>query len=163
MVGSNEQNGLSSWRWRAICTVIAHEAVVVDSSVWIDYFNAKHTQQTEMLDRLLDTFGTQVIVPDVVLAEVLRGFRLEREYQNAKKLMATFSIAAIGGAQMALDAAANYRSLRSVGVTIRNFVDVWIATFCITHDLPFIHNDRDYDPLEQHRGLLVLHTLSDLE
>lgn len=143
--------------------MMAHDAVVVDSSVWIDYFNAKHSLQTDLLDRLLDTFGSQIIVPDVVLAEVLRGFRLEREYQNAKKLMSTFNIASTGGAQLAMDAANHYRSLRSIGVTVRSFVDVWIATFCIHHDLPFLHNDRDYDPLEQHRGLYVLHTSNDLE
>jgi predicted nucleic acid-binding protein len=138
------------------------DAVVVDSSVWIDFFNAKKTLQTDMLDHLLDAFGTSIIVPDIVLAEVLRGFRLEREYQNAKKLMATFKVVAVGGAQIALDAATNYRSLRSVGVTVRAFNDVWIATFCIAHDLPLLHNDHDFDPLEQHRGLWALRQLNEL-
>jgi predicted nucleic acid-binding protein len=139
--------------------VTQYDHIVVDSSVWIDYFNAKQTTQTEMLDRLLDSFGTRILVPDVVLAEVLRGFRMEREYLNAKKLMATFTIVALGGAQMALDAASHYRSLRSAGITVRKFVDVWIATFCITHDVPLLHNDSDFEPLEQHRGLLVLKQL----
>lgn len=139
--------------------VTLHDQVVVDSSVWIDFFNNKSTQQTEVLDKLLDSFGTQLLVPDVVLSEVLRGFRLEREYQNAKKLMSTFTIPTIGGAQIALDAAAHYRSLRSMGVTVRKFVDIWIATFCITHDLPLLHSDRDFDALEAHRGLFVLHSL----
>jgi predicted nucleic acid-binding protein len=139
--------------------ITEYDQIVVDSSVWIDYFNAKQTIQTDMLDKLLDSFGVRILVPDVVLAEVLRGFRLEREYQNAKKLMATFNIVAISGAQIALDATTHYRSLRSVGITVRSFVDVWVASFCITHDFPLLHNDRDFDPLEQHRGLLVLKQL----
>ena len=127
--------------------------VVVDSSVWIDYFNAKTTLQTEQLDRLLDGFGNLIQVPDIVLSEVLRGFSNERDYQNAKQLLAAFDVPSLGGAEFALSATQHYRTLRMMGFTVRKLADVWIATYCIDNDIPLLHTDKDYVGFVQYRGL----------
>ena len=127
--------------------------VVVDSSVWIDYFNAKNTLQTEQLDRLLDDCSDAIQVPDIVLSEVLRGFQHERDYQNAKRLLSVFDVPSLGGMGFALAAAQHYRTLRMMGLTVRKLADVWIATYCIEHDIPLLHADRDFAGFVQYRGL----------
>ena len=92
--------------------------ITVDSSVWIDYFNGKHTVQTQQLDRVLDDSSHDVVVLDVVLMEVLRGYRHEREWQMANGTLSALPVVASGGADVARAAAAMYRQLRAVGVTV---------------------------------------------
>jgi predicted nucleic acid-binding protein len=127
--------------------------LVVDSSVWIDYFNAADDPAALMLDQLLDHGEVRLVVPDLVLFEVLRGFRHERDHRQARLLMETLSIEAVGGADMALAAAQHYRSLRAQGITVRSPIDVLVATFCIERDYALLHRDRDFDAFEDLRGL----------
>ena len=127
--------------------------LVVDSSVWIAYFNAADDPAALMLDQLLDHGEVRLVVPDLVLFEVLRGFRHERDHRQARLLMETLSIEAVGGADMALAAAQHYRSLRAQGITVRSPIDVLVATFCIEHDYALLHRDRDFDAFEDLRGL----------
>jgi predicted nucleic acid-binding protein len=127
--------------------------LVVDSSVWIDYFNAADDPAALMLDQLLDHGEVRLVVPDLVLFEVLRGFRHERDHRQARLLMETLSIEAVGGADMALEAAQHYRSLRAQGITVRSPIDVLVATFCIERDYALLHRDRDFDAFEDLRGL----------
>ena len=128
--------------------------LVVDSSVWIDYFNAADDPAALMLDQLLDHGEVRLVVPDLVLFEVLRGFRHERDHRQARLLMETLSIEAVGGADMALAAAQHYRSLRAQGITVSSPIDVLVATFCIERDYALLHRDRDFDAFEDLRGLL---------
>jgi predicted nucleic acid-binding protein len=127
--------------------------LVVDSSVWIDFFNAADDPAALMLDQLLDHGEVRLVVPDLVLFEVLRGFRHERDYRQARLLMETLSIEEAGGAELALAAAQHYRSLRAQGITVRSPVDVLVATFCIERDYALLHRDRDFDAFEELRGL----------
>jgi predicted nucleic acid-binding protein len=127
--------------------------LVVDSSVWIGYFNAADDPAALMLDQLLDHGEVRLVVPDLVLFEVLRGFRHERDHRQARLLMETLSIEAVGGADMALAAAQHYRSLRAQGITVRSPIDVLVATFCIERDYALLHRDRDFDAFEDLRGL----------
>ncbi len=127
--------------------------LVVDSSVWIDYFSGNPSPARATLRRILHDGEVRVVVPDLVLFEVLRGFRHEREFRQARVLMESLSIEVVGGAAMALEAAQQYRSLRSLGFTVRNGVDVLIATFCIDKGYALLHKDRDFDVFEQVRGL----------
>ena len=127
--------------------------VVVDSGVWIDFFNGAGTLEQATLRRLLADGETTVVVPDLVLYEVLRGFRRERDYLQASTLMLSLTVEATGGQALAQRAAAHYRSLRVVGITIRSAVDVLIATFCIDHGYTLLHRDRDFDAFEELRGL----------
>lgn len=127
--------------------------LVVDSSVWVDFFNDTDNPATDLLEQLLDHGEVRLVVPDLVLFEVLRGFRLESEYRQARLLMETLSIEAAGGTEVALAAAQHYRSLRAQGVTVRSPIDVLLAAFCIENDYALLHRDRDFQAFEELRGL----------
>ncbi len=127
--------------------------VVVDSSVWIDFFNGADTPGRRTLRRLLSDGETRIVVPDLVLYEVLRGFRSEREYLQAEAMMATLDVEATGDPALARRAANHFRSLRAVGITVRSAIDVLIATFCIDRGYTLLHGDRDFDAFEELRGM----------
>ena len=129
--------------------------LAVDSSVWIDFFNDRDTAACDELSRLLDGGRTRLVVPDLVLYEVLRGFRHERAMRQARQLLQTFSVEPCGGQVVALAAARYFRHLRARGITVRSAIDVMIAAFCIEHDYLLLHSDRDYDALSTHCGLRV--------
>lgn len=127
--------------------------LVVDSGVWIDFFNGAPSPARATLRRLLAQGETQIIVPDLVLYEVLRGFRHERDYLQAEALMQTMTVETTGGAVLASLAAQHYRSLRAAGITVRSSMDVLVAAFCIARGYSLLHADRDFDAFETSRGL----------
>ncbi len=127
--------------------------LVVDSGVWIDFFNGRASPQRDTLRRLLLEGEVRIVVPDLVLYEVLRGFRHEREFRQARALMESLGIETAGGAAVALEAAQHYRGLRAKGFTVRSGFDVLIAAFCIENGYALLHADRDFDAFEQLRGL----------
>lgn len=129
--------------------------LVVDSSVWIDFFVDRPTAACDALDRLLADGHTRLVVPDLVLYEVLRGFRDERALRQARLLLQTLSVESCGGEDIALAAAEHYRLLRARGITVRSSIDVMIAAFCIEQDYLLLHSDRDFDAIAAHRGLRV--------
>jgi predicted nucleic acid-binding protein len=128
--------------------------IVVDTSVWIDYFNGNATNETEVLDRLLGI--ESLIVGDLILVEVLQGFRSDRNFRQALGLLAALEFREMVGQRVALASARNYRMLRAQGVTVRKTVDVIIGTFCILNGHRLLHSDRDFDPMESHLGLEVV-------
>lgn len=128
--------------------------IVVDSSVWIDYFRGTVTPQTDTLDSLLGT--EPLAIGDLMLAEVLQGFHSERDFNCAKSFLLTLEQVQIGGSGLAVQAARNFRTLRGLGVTVRKTIDVLIATRCLENDLTLLHSDRDFDAFEKHLGLRVL-------
>jgi predicted nucleic acid-binding protein len=127
--------------------------LVVDSSVWIDYFNDVDHPACELLDQLLGHGEIRIIVPDLVLFEVLRGFRSEADHRQARRLMEGLRVEAAVGADLALLAAQHYRSLRAHGFTVRHAIDVLVAAFCIENDYALLHRDRDFQAFEDLRGL----------
>jgi predicted nucleic acid-binding protein len=127
--------------------------LVVDSSVWIDYFNGTPNPAREVLRKLLDDGELRLVVPDLVMFEVLRGFRDERDFRQARLLFESLDIEAAGGADLALIAAQHFRSLRAAGFTPRSSIDVLVAAFCIERDYALLHRDRDFDAFEALRGL----------
>jgi predicted nucleic acid-binding protein len=131
--------------------------LVVDSSVWIDFFSGNENSARATLRRVLNEGEVRVVVPDLVLFEVLRGFRHERDLRNARDLMESLSVEVAGGFEAALEAAHHYRSLRAAGVTVRSGIDVLVASFCIEQDYVLLHRDRDFAAFERHRGLRVWH------
>jgi predicted nucleic acid-binding protein len=124
---------------------------LADTSVWIDYFNGRPTWQAERLDTLLGE--EPVAIGDLILAEVLQGFRHDADFRQAKSRLDSLRFYEFGGYDRALASAENYRLLRKRGVTIRKTVDVFIATACIEYDLELLHNDRDFDAMESVLGL----------
>ena len=127
--------------------------ILVDSSVWIDYFRGEATPQAEMLDALLG--NEPLVVGDLILAEVLQGFQGERDFNQAKQLLMSFEIIEIAGRDVAIQAARNFRTLRGHGVTVRKTIDTLIATRCINSGLILLHSDKDFDPFVTHLGLRV--------
>jgi predicted nucleic acid-binding protein len=128
--------------------------ILVDSSVWIDYFNGKFTAQTGQLDRLLES--EPLAVGDLILTEVLQGFADERGFRQAFKMLTSLTIVELGGAEIAIQAAENFRTLRKLGVTVRKTIDTIIATRCIESGYDLLHCDRDFDPFVQHLGLRAI-------
>ena len=128
--------------------------ILVDSSVWIDYFRGASTPQTELLDRLLGL--EEIAIGDLILAEVLQGFVHERDFRRAQQILAALTPVELGGAAMALQSARNHRSLRRRGVTVRKTIDTFIATWCIATGTPLLHNDRDFDAFARHLGMPVI-------
>ena len=125
--------------------------ILADSSVWIDYFNGRISPETDALDTL---FGQQLILAgDLILTEVLQGFRREKDYRIALELFEAIEIRNLGGREIAMHAAQNDRALRSKGITPRKTIDMIIGTYCIVHELPLLHADRDFDVLEAELGL----------
>jgi len=127
--------------------------LVVDSSVWIDFFNDADHPAVEMLASLLEQGEVRIVVPDLVFFEVLRGFRQERSYRKAKALLETLELADASNMRLAEVAAQHYRSLRAQGFTVRGGIDVLVASFCIEHDYALLHRDRDFQAFESLRGL----------
>ncbi len=128
--------------------------ILVDSSVWIDYFDGRRTWQTDQLHDLLG--NVPVIIGDLILTEVLQGFRSDDDYEVAKSYLSDLTFSQIGGYEVALESAQNYRKLRKKGITVRKTIDVIIATFCILEGLILLHDDRDFEPLVSHLSLRVL-------
>jgi predicted nucleic acid-binding protein len=128
--------------------------ILVDSSVWIDYFRGTKTEQTDLLDALLSS--EPIAIGDLMLAEVLQGFSSERDFNQAKNVLLSLQQIAIGGTELAVQAARNFRTLRLRGVTVRKTIDALIATRCIESDLLLLHSDRDFDAFEKYLGLRVL-------
>ena len=129
--------------------------ILVDSSVWIDYFQGTITAQTEILDRLLG--HEPLTIGDLILTEVLQGFVDERDFERARKMLTSLIVIELGGQEIAIQAAKNFRSLRNLGVTIRKTIDTVIATRCIESRYDLLHNDRDFDPFAKYLGLRVVH------
>lgn len=125
--------------------------ILVDSSVWIGYFNGQINPQTDWLDSAL---GREIIVVgDLILVEILQGFRSDRDFRKAKELLLNFQFMEMLGRELAIKSAENYRLLRRKGVTVRKAIDVIIGTFCIHHNLSLLYDDQDFVPLTKHLGL----------
>jgi len=125
--------------------------ILVDSSVWIDYFRGNATPQAERLDSLLGS--EPLAIGDLILTEVLQGFGSERDFNQAKKLLTSLVVVDLGGQHVAIQAAKNYRALRALGVTVRKTIDTVIATRCIESGYTLLHADRDFEPFVTHLGL----------
>ncbi len=125
--------------------------ILVDSSVWVDYFNGQATQETDFLDSLVGR--EPVAIGDLILTEVLQGFRSDADYEAAREMLESLTVYDLLGVEMAVKTADNYRALRKRGITVRKTADVIIATFCIEHRLPLLYSDRDFDPFIKYMGL----------
>ena len=128
--------------------------ILVDSSVWIDFFNGADTPQVTLLDNKLG--DTPILVGDLILTEVLQGFKSNKDFEMAKQALERFELREMVGKDIALRSAENYRRLRKSGITVRKTIDVVIATFCIENNVALLHSDRDFDPMEDILGLMIL-------
>ena len=128
--------------------------ILVDSSVWIDYFNGAETSQADWLDSSLGNIP--IVISDLILIEVLQGFQSDKDFKIARDLLLGIPFAQMGGKSLALESAMNYRYLRKKGITVRKTIDVIIGTFCIHNKLILLHSDRDFDPMVKFLGLQTI-------
>lgn len=125
--------------------------IVVDSSVWIDYFRGTTTNETDALDAMLGT--ENLATGDLMLTEVLQGFRSQADFEQARTMLTSLEIIELGGKEIGIQAARNFRKLREKGVTVRKTIDTIIATRCIVDDHALLFSDRDFEPFVEHLGL----------
>ena len=124
--------------------------ILVDSSVWIGYFNGQINLKTDWLDSALGK--ETIVIGDLILTEVLQGFKSERDFHRAKEILSNFPFVEMLGWEIAVKSARNYRFLRSKGLTIRKTIDVIIGTFCINYNISLLHDNQDFDPLTKYLG-----------
>ena len=125
--------------------------VLVDTNVWIDYFNGKDTAHTDKLDSLLST--DIVVIGDLILVEILQGFHQDKDFKKAKELLTTLDVYHICNQELAIKSSQNYRALRKKGVTVRKTIGCMIATFCIENNIPLLYSDKDFDGFRMHLKL----------
>ena len=129
--------------------------LLVDSTVWVDYFNGIENPQTDYLHQIADK--TPILVGDLILTEVLQGFREDADFEKARRAMGKYMQMEMVNPELALQSARNYRLLRRKGITVRKTIDSLIATYCIENEHELLHNDSDFDGYEKHLGLKVVH------
>lgn len=129
--------------------------MLVDSSVWIDFFNGIDSPQVRLLDGFLGQ--RPIAIGDLMLAEVLQGFQRDRDLRTAVEVFDSITVLDLVGREMAIKSARNFRAIRAKGYTVRKTVDCIIATFCIERDLPLLQADKDFEPFHTHLGLLRAH------
>ena len=128
--------------------------ILVDTSVWVDYFNGISNQKTNKLDLIL---GVDLVISgDIILTEILQGFRNDKDYNIAKKQLGYIYYYQFLNKDISIKAADNFRFLRKKGITIRKTTDILIGTFCIENNIPLLHNDKDFDPMEKYLSLKVI-------
>jgi predicted nucleic acid-binding protein len=126
--------------------------VVVDASVWIDYFAGRFTPQTRWLD---ETLGQEPLaIADLSLGQVLRGFADENDQKKAREALQRFTVYDVGGVEMVLKSAVHHRHLLAQGEPVPDMVASLVAAFCIRWNLPLLHSDPAYEPYERHLGLM---------
>ncbi len=125
--------------------------IMVDSSVWIDFFNGVESIETNKLDEMLGI--EEIATGDLIMTEVLQGFRSDKDFKTAKTILTSLTIFEMLGEKLAIKSASNFRKLRKIGVTVRKTPDVIIATFCIENKLPLLFSDRDFIPFVDHLKL----------
>jgi predicted nucleic acid-binding protein len=128
--------------------------ILVDSSVWIDYFRGTITRQTELLDKLLGQ--EPLAIGDLILTEVLQGIDPEEKFNDVRTMLTALTVIELAGQDIAVQAAKNHRALRRLGLTVRKTIDTIIATRCIESGYDLLHSDRDFDPFAKHLGLRVV-------
>jgi len=125
--------------------------VIVDTTVWVDYFRGTKNSQTDWLDRELDR--RRIGLTDLILCEILQGLPAERQARLALTALGRFEIYSMGGTELAVAAARNFRFLRARGRVVRKTVDCLIASFCFGQGFELLHSDRDYEPFVEFLGL----------
>jgi predicted nucleic acid-binding protein len=133
---------------------VSSDVVVVETSVWVDYFRNVDAPHTAWLEHAAGRMRLGIL--DLILCEVLQGIRREPQFLEARDQLLRLEVYETGGVQQALSAARNFRSLQRRGVTIRGTIDCMIATYCMDRGFFLLHKDRDFEPFEAHLGLQVV-------
>jgi hypothetical protein len=130
--------------------------IIVDTSVWIDFFADRDSPETNSLKGYLQDDVTEVAITDLILCEILQGIKSPSQEKEIREKLLVLPVFSTGGVELAIAAAANYRKLRKKGITVRSTIDCLLATYAIENKYCFLHNDRDFGPFEKHLGLKVV-------
>ena len=128
--------------------------VIIDTSVWIDYLGGHVTPQGAWLETQMTR--QRLGITDLILSEVLQGIRDDKAFRLTLQELSAYQVFSMGGADLAIATAQNFRLLRARGYTVRKKIDCWIATFCLLNDHALLHNDKDFQPFEQVLGLMII-------
>ncbi len=128
--------------------------ILVDTSVWIAHLRGDRTQATAKLE--VAAMREPLLIGDLILLEVLQGARNEAHALRIERGLRSYAVAPLLDAELAVEAARNYRKLRELGITIRKTADLVIGTFCIEHGHSLLDDDRDFEPMERHLGLKIV-------
>lgn len=128
--------------------------VIVDTTVWIDYFRGATSPETRWLERFLPY--QRLGITDLSVCEILQGIREDRDFNQVRDELLRLQVFETGGADLAIATAEDYRTLRARGHTVRKTFDCLIATFCLRSGHSLLHRDRDFDPFERLLGLKVV-------
>jgi len=129
--------------------------VMADSSVWVDFFRGIPRPPVLVLKQIRKT--DELLLGDLILAEVQQGITNRKDFDLVRFVFDQLECRALGGWEVAMDASDNYQYLRKKGFMIRSTIDMIIGTYCIRNKILLLHNDRDFDPMEKHLGLRVVH------
>ncbi len=128
--------------------------VLIDTTVWIDFFAGRELPHVSVLERLIKN-REDICICGIILTEVLQGIREKSEFRKTRELFNAMIFLPMRYSVF-LFAAEVYRTLRRKGITIRNSVDCMIASVAIENDIMLLHNDKDFKPIEKHLGLKVV-------
>ena len=118
--------------------------ILIDSSIWISFFNEPHSRYAVTLRELIEA-GEELCLADIVLTEVLQGISEDEIFQKVKYTLLKFPIFRPAGLHTYLKAAEIFRACRKQGKTVRRTIDSLIAAIAIENDLEIFHCDRDFD------------------
>lgn len=130
--------------------------IVVDTSVWIDWFADRSTPPVEFFADSLENLSQSFALVDVVYTEVMQGIRHEKDVRRVEGALSRFDLLRLGELADFRAAAGLYRAARRKGITIRSTIDCLIAAVCIREDVPLLHSDRDFDRLAELTTLSVV-------
>lgn len=131
------------------------DVILADTTVWVDFFHGNDTPQVAELESCIAS-GEDICLCGVILTEILQGIRDDSEYARTLALFDSFPLLPMERHTFVI-AVELYRTLRKRGITIRKTIDCLIAAVAIEHDIPLLHNDGDFDPMEKFCGLKVIH------
>jgi len=128
--------------------------IIADTSVWIDFFRGLDVPHVNRLENAL--ISDRLYIGDLIIAELLQGVKNDKGAKEIREIISKLTVVNMVNESIAYKSAENYRILRTKGKTVRKTIDMLIATFCIEKGMTLIHNDRDFDPIEEILGLKVL-------
>jgi len=129
--------------------------IMVDSSVWVDFFRGLKTRENQALQKLIGS-GEMLVVTDVIVTEILRGIVSDKEYATVKHHLESFPCLTARAPSTFIHAADLYRTCRKKGATIRSTIDCLIAAVCVENTASLLHHDEDFKRLAAHCDLRLV-------
>ena len=133
--------------------------IIVDTSVWIDFYNGISNKPVEVLKNIMLT--DIIVIPPIIVQEILQGIKEKKLLLLVEDSLLGFQFINYDTYEAAFEAAALYRSMRSKGVTVRSSNDCLIAWLCISNNFSIHHNDKDFDNIAKHTSLKIYNSTND--